>query len=119
MKEWRILISRQAERDLREVYEYIALTLLEPSIASKLIYRIEDRITKLSAMPLSYSIYPKEPWKSRGLRRVNVGNYAIFFVPSKDKNEVIVIRVIYGGRDTERLLGDVLLSDMIDSDKPF
>jgi len=44
MKEWRIQISRQADIDLREIYEYIAMTLLEPIIAGNLVLRFEKRV---------------------------------------------------------------------------
>lgn len=110
MTNWDVKLGRQAEADLRETFEYIALTLLEPGIAEKLIQRIEAKISKLSVMPQSYAVYPKEPWKSRGLRRVNAGKYAIFFIPDKTYHDVVVIRVIYGGRDIEQILEDTEVS---------
>ena len=68
-------------------------------------------------MPLSYTVYPKEPWKSRGLRRVNEGNYGIFFVPLEKRHSVIVIRIMYGGRDIERILDDILSDNTSESVK--
>jgi toxin ParE1/3/4 len=103
---WHIQITGQAESNLREIYEYIALTLLEPGIAIKQIRRNKKKISKLEVSPQSYAVYPKEPWRSRGLRRVNAGNYAIFFVPDERKKTVAVIRIMYGGRDIERILDD-------------
>ena len=108
MKEWDVQLTNQAESDLRNIYEYIALTLFEPNIARNLIRRFETKISKLCVMPLSYAVYPKEPWKSRGLRRVNEGNYGIFFVPQEKRHNVIVVRIMYGGRDIERILDDML-----------
>ena len=107
MKPWHIMLTGQAEADLRGVYdEYIAFTLLEPGVAAKLAWRIVDRISGLKTYPQSYALYPKEPWKSRGLRRANEKNYAIFFVPVKSKNTIVVIRILYGGRDIERILDE-------------
>lgn len=110
MKKWDVQITRQAEIDIREIFEYIALSLREPGIAKNLICRIKTKISKLSAAPQSYAIYPGEPWKSQGLRRVNSGKYAIFFIPKEKDNAVYVIRIIYSGRDIGRILDD-LLSD--------
>ena len=62
-------------------------------------------------MPQSYAVYPREPWKSRGLRRINEGKYAIFFVPAEQDHTVIVTRIVYGGRDIERVLDDTPLDD--------
>ena len=103
---WDILLTDQAEADLRRIYEYVAFTLLEPATATRLIRRVVSQIAKLDHMPQSYALYPKEPWKSCGLRRVNTGNYAVFFVPVESKQTVVVIRIIYGGRDIEQILND-------------
>ena len=102
---WNILLTDQAETDLRKIYEYIALTLLEPGTAVKLIRRIATQISKLNQMPNRHPLYLKEPWRSRGLRRVNAGNFSIFYVPLEDKQTVVVIRIIYAGRDIEQVLG--------------
>jgi len=107
MRNWHVQVAKYAEADLRGIYEHIAFTLLEPQVAKNLIRRIRTRINKLSNSPDSYAVYQKEPWKSRGLRRVNSGNYAIFFIP-QEKRVVTVIRVIYGGRDIESILDDML-----------
>ena len=104
MKNWNVHLSNYAESDLHEIYKYIAGKLHEPVIAGNLILRIESKVSKLNASPQSYAIYPKEPWRSRGLRRVNIGKYAIFFIPKEANHSVVVIRIIYGGRDIDRLL---------------
>jgi len=106
MIKWSVQLSKQADIDLRKIYEYIAFTLLEPVTAGKLVQRIENKISKLNTMPQSYAVYPKEPWKSRGLRRTNEGKYAIFFVPTEIDQTVIVTRIMYGGRDIESILED-------------
>ena len=106
MIDWNILLTDQAEADLREIYDYIAFTLLEPGTATKLLQRITTQISKLSQMPERHALYSKEPWRNRGLRRVNVGKYAIFYVPVESRQTVAVIRVIYSGRDIERVLED-------------
>jgi len=108
MRRWQINISSTAENDLHETYNHIANTLLEPQIALNLIRRIIAKIQKLDTSPTMYSVYPNEPWKSRGLRRVNSGNYAIFFIPEETgKKDVTVIRIIYGGRDIDNILTDM------------
>ena len=106
MKNWSIEFSSYADTDLREIYEYIAVKLHKPGIAGNLIRRIESRVSKLSISPQSHAIYPREPWRSRGLRRVNVGKYAVFFIPKEENNLTVVLRIIYGGRDIDRLLKD-------------
>ena len=108
MSDWQVQISKHAEDDLRGIYEYIALEKLEPGVAKNLIGRIEKRVSKLNNSPQSFALYQKEPWKSRGLRRVNSGNYAIFYIPTEEDKMVTVIRIMYGGRDIESILDEML-----------
>jgi len=108
MSKWQINIADSAEKDLSETYAHIANTLLEPQTALSLIRRIKAKIQKLDTSPTMYAVYPNEPWKSRGLRRVNSGNYAIFFIPTENGNQTVtIIRIIYGGRDIDDILNDM------------
>ena len=108
MSKWQVQIAKHAEDDLRGIYEYIAFEKLEPGVAKNLIGRIKKRVSKLNNSPQSFALYQKEPWKSRGLRRVNSGNYAIFYIPTEEDNMVTVIRIMYGGRDIESILDEML-----------
>ena len=55
-------------------------------------------------MPYRFKAYEKEPWKTRGLRIMPVDNYLVFYIPSDDTQSVTIIRVMYGGRDTDKQL---------------
>lgn len=80
-----IVISDQAEIDLRGIFEYIAFELLDH-------------------MPKRYRQYELEPWKSRGLRVAPVDNYFVLYIPDDDTQVVTIIRVMYGGRDVNTQL---------------
>ena len=108
MIEWSVSFTNQAELDLREIYTYIAMTLLMPNTATNFIRRIIEGTSKLSMMPLSYAIYPEEPWMSRGLRHVHIGNYIVFFIPVERSHTVVVIRIIYCGRDIQQVLEETI-----------
>ncbi|MEA4923808.1 MAG: type II toxin-antitoxin system RelE/ParE family toxin [Syntrophomonadaceae bacterium] len=99
MSEWMVVYTEQAEHDLRNIFEYIAFSLLEPEIAKNQLRRIMDAIAKLNEMPLRYHIYEKEPWHSKGLRVLPIDNYLIFYLPREAKTMVAIIRIMYGGRD--------------------
>lgn len=97
-------ISKQAENDLRSIYEYIAFELQSSQNAQGQISRLESNILKLKEMPERFSVFEKEPWKSRNLRVMPVDNYLVFYIPDKLTKTVNIIRVMYGGRDTEKQL---------------
>lgn len=97
-------ISKQAENDLRSIYEYIAFELQSLQNAQGQIGRLESNILKLKEMPERFSVFEKEPWKSRNLRVMPVNNYLVFYIPDKETETVNILRVMYGGRDTEKQL---------------
>lgn len=96
-----IILTEQADTDLRSIYEYIAFTLLEPSIATGQLKRIEDGIMSLDEMPERFREFQNEPWRSRGLRQMLVDNFLVFYIPRIAEKTVCVIRVMYGGRDID------------------
>jgi toxin ParE1/3/4 len=107
MSDWEILLTDQAELDLRKIYEYIAFKLLEPETAKKQYLRILEGIYKLDQMPKRHPLYDKEPWKSKGLRRKEVDHYSIFYIPFEKYNIVVIVvvsNIIYSGRNIEEIL---------------
>lgn len=104
MNEWKVVYTEQAERDLHSIFEYIAFSLLAPGIAKNQTRRIMDAVAKLNKMPLRHSRYENEPWYSKGLRVLRVENYLVFYLPVKTEMVVVVIRIMYGGRDIEAQL---------------
>lgn len=99
-----VQISEQADKDLREIFEYIAFELQAPENAARQLDRLEDAISKLDSMPEKFRRYEREPWHGRGLRVFPVDNYLVFYIPNKDTKIVTVVRVMYAGRDIDRKL---------------
>ena len=106
MKKFEVTISEQAEQDLRGIFEYIAFELLAPENANSQLTRLELAIEKLESFPEKHRRYEREPWRSRNLRVMPVDNYCVFYILDKETMTVVVIRVIYGGRDIEKQLND-------------
>lgn len=99
-----IEISDQADADLRSIYEYIAFELQSPENAAGQLDRLEKGVMSLDQMPERFHEYENEPWRSRGLRIMLVDNYCVFYIPDEENAVVIVIRVMYGGRDIDAQL---------------
>lgn len=99
-----IEISDQANRDLRNIYEYIAFELQFPENAAGQLDRLEESIMGLDLMPECFHRYENEPWHSRGLRIMLVDNYCVLYIPDIEDAVVTVIRVMYGGRDIDTQL---------------
>ena len=104
MKRWTVFFSQHAEADIREIFEYIAITLSVSRIALEQIRRIINCVEKLDSMPERYPVYDKKPWNERGLRRMNVDNFSVFYIPDETVYTVTIIRIIYSGRNIDEIL---------------
>ena len=101
MISYEVRMSNHANYDIKSIYEYIAFELLSPENAVGQVIRLEESILNLDTLPERFKEYDKEPWKSRGLRIMPVDNYLVFYIPDKEKRQVVVIRVMYAGRNVD------------------
>ena len=99
-----VRLTRDAEKDLDGIFEYIAFSLQSPENAAGQLDRLEEGILSLGHMPFRFRSFDKEPWTSRGLRIMPVDNYLVFYIPDAETETVTVLRVMYGGMDTENRL---------------
>lgn len=98
---YEVRLTQEASDDLRGIFEYIAYDLQSIQNAVGQLERLERGIVSLNQMPERFRIYEKEPWRSRNLRIMPVDNYLVFYVPDQKTRKVTVIRVMYGGRNTD------------------
>lgn len=99
-----VVYSPEAIDDLREVYSYIAFTLLAPETAEKQLNRIRKEIRSLDFMPSRYALVEWEPWQSMEMHKVPVDNFVVYYIVDDDSRIVTVIRIFYGGRDVANIV---------------
>lgn len=102
MKEYQVKITDSALHDMEDLYQYIAIQLEAPQNAMNQYNRIADAVLKLNCMPERFRVFDVEPWRSRGLHRMNVDNYAVFFCILDDS--VVITDVLYAASDLEKRL---------------
>ena len=101
---YQVMLTPQAQSDLREIFKYIAVDLQSVQNATGQLDRLEKAIASLDQMPERYRVYDKPKWRERNLRIMPVDNYLVFYIPDHSSETVTVIRVMYGGRDIDRQL---------------
>lgn len=89
---------------MREIYEYIAYTLLVPDTAKAVSEKIMCEVRSLESLPGRNPLYQDEPWYSQGVRFLRVKNYLVFYTVNPDTDTVSIARIMYGGRDISRQL---------------
>lgn len=98
-----VVYSPEALNDLKDIYAYIAQELLAPDTALNQVNRIRKEIRSLDFMPSRYALVDWEPWKSMGMRKVPVDNFVVFYTVDSNSMTVVIIRIVYGGRDIESI----------------
>lgn len=93
-------LTPQAAEDLDEIHDFIASDA--PSAALRVINSFEEKFVMLAQSP---EIGRKREELAQLLRSFPVGNYVIFYRPTRHGIEVI--RVLHGARDIETLFEDV------------
>jgi toxin ParE1/3/4 len=88
--------SRQAQKDLDEIWHYFALD--NTRAADKLIDTIAEKCARLSVAP---DMGEKRPDLGDDLRCFSAGNYVIFFRGISKGIEIV--RVLHGARDVNGL----------------
>ena len=104
MSKWKIILTPEFKQEIREIHSYIANTLLVPETAAEQVDRIINAVESLADMPLRHTLYEKEPWHSRGLRRLPVDNFLVFYLPNQVTKEVVIFHAFYGGRNADDIL---------------
>ncbi len=79
MNDYTVIITPDAETDLNQLDDYITFTLKAPDTAIHYIHDIRAKITDLKNAPKRHRVVDDEPWHSRGVRRMNVKGFAVFF----------------------------------------
>lgn len=104
----KIVYTFQAQQDLRNVYEYIAYSLLVPDTARKMYQQIIQGARSLESMPERNPLYKEEPWHSQGVRFIPIKNYLLFYTVNHDTHTVSIARILYGGMDISRQLEETV-----------
>ena len=104
MSAYDIQITEPAEKDLYEIGIYISKELLEPMTAKKVISKIAKVINSLEDMPLRNAVVTDERLAYRGIRKVNVDNYIVFYIAQEENKTVTILRILYGKREGMNLI---------------
>lgn len=104
MKKYVVEITDEALADMEQIYDYIASVLQVPENAIRQYNRIADAIVTLDVLAERVPVMRSESEHKRGLCRLLVDNYSIFYIIQKDK--VIVMNVLYSATNIEERLED-------------
>ena len=106
-KIYKVKTTSQAEEQMQEIIHYIAYELKAPDAALHLLDALEDSFVSLTHFPQRVALVDEEPWRNKGIHRLPVKNFLVYFWIDEDNLKVHVIAVIYEKRNQLRQLSQI------------
>lgn len=103
-KKYSLKFTTKAEEDLDELYKYISGNPFAPEAANNLMDKFENKILRLKDFPYSCSLVLDETLKQRGYRKLIIDNYIVFYLVNDERQQVIIMRILYGASNYKNIL---------------
>ncbi|MFP1716552.1 type II toxin-antitoxin system RelE/ParE family toxin [Gardnerella leopoldii] len=110
MSSFNILVTQDAENDLKNIRDYIASNISKKT-SVRIINLIKSSIERLSLFPQFAPAVKYEPWNSLGMRRIVVKNFLVYYRVVLEENTVYILKVTYGRRNQQTVLEQIDLLD--------
>lgn len=104
MNKYKIQFSKDAKKDLIDIYKYIKYSLQESTIANKLVKKIKEEVYKLKDNPTIYATIKDEFIKKREIRKIKIDNYIVFYKTEEKNNMIQIVRIMYERRNWTKIL---------------
>ena len=100
---FKLKISKDARRDLRKLYDYIAENFLAPETAEAQAARIVNAIRSLVQFPLRYKLCDDDLLRKENIRLFHVNKYNVFYTVHEESAIVEILRIAHGSMNISRL----------------
>lgn len=104
MNRYYMIVTPQAEEQIRDIAYYIAVDLQAPEAAETFLDELQDTFQTISYNPERQFLVEDEPWHSEGIRKIQVKNYMVYFWIDIDAAAVKITGVCYAKRDLKKFL---------------
>ena len=104
MSSYNVVITKPTQRDLLDIFDYIAFDLREPETASNLLSKVRLKVKSLEEFPERNNIISEPKYAAKNIRWCPIENYVIFYQVSEVKTTVNILRVLYKKRNWNHLL---------------
>lgn len=101
---YEVKITPHALEQMRETARYISETLQSPKNADRWLSVMKRELASLSHMPARVPLTEEEPWHSRGIHKMLIGNFLAYFWIDTEHMQVWITAVVYGRCDQRQKL---------------
>ena len=110
--EYKVKITKQAKYYIKKICDYITIDLESPETAKRLLSTFKEEIKSLAFMPARIKLTDEEPWRSKGIHRMKVKNYYIYFWINEIKKKVYITSVVFTRRNQVNHLKNTKLTNL-------
>ncbi|MBS4961040.1 MAG: type II toxin-antitoxin system RelE/ParE family toxin [Clostridiales bacterium] len=104
MKRYEVNISEIAQEDLKGIFDYITDILYAPKAAKELLEEMKKSILSLETMPERQPVVSDEYLSLKGIRKLEVRNYIVFYTVNTQHQTVNILRILFMRREWKGLL---------------
>ncbi len=101
---YKIVISKEAAEDIDDIVFYMVSELSNPSAAKAFLDDVEKSYHNIIEKPAMYGLCNDYRLRNDGYRKIVIKNYLILYRINEDDKTVIIVRVVYGGRNYSELI---------------
>ena len=101
---YNLFVSKEAHEDIDDIVHYIAEELVNPTAAVAFLNDVEKCYHAVVQNPSMYSFCHDTRLSSKGYRKIVVKNYLILYRVDDEAKAVLIVRIIYGGRNYADLI---------------
>ncbi len=106
-KMYKLKITQIAKNDIKDCYDYIYEILKNDISANSLLDKIEIAFKSLQIDPEHFPKTNDDFLDLIGIRYIKINNYLCFYTIDNEKNEINIIRFMYGKRNWKEILKDL------------
>ena len=104
---WGYQLTQKADADLDGIVGYIAVELANPTAASDFMDKLQDAIEEARSFPESGSLVINEFVPNTEVRKKQVDNYIMYYLPDSDEKMIFILRIVYGRRNMDEILRQI------------
>ena len=101
------VLTESAEADIDEAFDYIANELVNPDAASAFADELEEKLEEICKTPKAGRPLHNPYLKRDDVRRVLVKNNIAYYRIDEEKENIVVLRVVYNRRDKNKILKNI------------
>lgn len=101
---WGYRLTQKADADLDSIVGYIAVELSNPKAASDFVEKLQAAIEETRLFPESGFPVMNEFVQNTEVRKKQIDNYVMYYLPDLTEKTIVVLRIVYGRRNMDEIL---------------